>query len=365
LDEKLKYYHLEVIKAMSHFEEEINGYFVASEKSTSGQSYWFFAFNKDSKTPSFFLKAFLTPKEPTKESLGDKKYKKEMKKRFHHFLTHQNTLLNLTSVKNENLLVPIEQFVHKGTFIKVFKKYTEKKITAKEISKYNIVNKINIFQCISNALFSLHRLNIVHSDIKLENILFSEERNNNAPLLIDYDGAFFSGRANEIETIFFDQPYASPEMFQYTEDKKVDRLTKSTDIFSLGVLFHELWYGDKPKFNSMYESCGHSVLNLEKLSINMKNDFISKLIISMLNLDYKKRPDIENIISALESLRGSTEKSKLHISLSFIEKIVKYGFLKMNMGSNNAPTEDIPIKKLATKHRRIGKDVKLKTTIKK
>jgi len=351
---------------MKNFDEEINGYFVASEKSTSGQSYWFFASNKDSGVPSFFLKAFLTPKEPTKESLGDEKYKSEMKKRFKYFLTHQNNLLDLTSGKSEHLLSPIEQFVHKGTFIKVFKKYTEEKITAKEIAKYNNIDKINIIQCISNALLSLHILNIVHSDIKLENVLFSKEMENNSPLLIDYDGAFFCGKANEIETIFFDQPYASPEMVKYTEDKKRDKLTKATDIFSLGVLFHELWYGNKPEFDSVYKSCGHAVLNLNKLKINRKNDFISKLIISMLSLDYTKRPDIGNIISALESLRNSTEKSKLHISLRYIKKIIKKGVLKINIKSNkvsNKSTETI--KNLSTKHRIIGDDSKLKTTIKK
>lgn len=355
-------YHSDYINAMAHLGETINGYTVASKKSTSGQSYWFFASRGDD-TSSYFLKAFLTPKEPTKESLGDKKYKKEMQKRFDTFLEHQNKLVTLTSGKSDHLLSPIEQFIHKGTLFKVFDKHTENTISAKKISKHNAIDKINILECISDALFSLHSLEIVHSDIKLENILFSKERKINSPLLIDYDGAFFCGRANEIEDIFFDQPYASPEMIQYAKDKKTDELTKATDIFSLGVLFHEIWYGEKPSVGSTYTSCGHSVLDGKQPNLK-RGHSISELISSMLHVKYEKRPSIDNIIESLQELRSKIEKSKLHISLSFIKKLIPKGILKVNLTERQKASSD-NIKSVSKKVRMLGEGGKLKTTIKK
>ena len=352
---------------MAHLGETINGYTVASRKSTSGQSYWFFASRNDSSS-HFFVKAFLKPKEPTKESLGDEKFKAEMQRRFNSFSGHQKRLADLTRESSEHLLSPIEQFTHKGTLFKVFKRYTETSISPSKLAKYSSIDKINILECISSALHSLHSSELVHSDIKLENIMFSEERKHNSPLLIDYDGAFFCGRADEIEDVYFDQPYASPEMVRYVKEKSTSELTKATDIFSLGVLFHEIWYGKKPTHDSSYSSCGHSIVDGKIPSIE-KGHAISNVISEMLYAEYKNRPSVERVIASLKELRGEIEKSKLHIALRFIKKLTPKGFLKTNMKDRTIPSkkgeESKSIKSISKKVRVIGEGGKLKTTIKK
>jgi hypothetical protein len=85
------------------------------------------------------------------------------------------------------------------------------------------------------ALGDVHRLGVLHRDVKPENVLFDSV---GAARLSDFGMAIF---ADVSATGFLGTlAYASPEQRQGR------RLTPSSDIFSIGMLLHEMLTGDRP-----------------------------------------------------------------------------------------------------------------------
>lgn len=112
-----------------------------------------------------------------------------------------------------------------------------------EEETYNIVNQL----CL--GLMELHSQNppIIHRDIKPENII---RKPDNTIKLIDFDIAREYKEAKEKDTqLFGTEEYASPEHFGYGQT------SEKSDIYSIGVLLHEMLTGKRllADHNSAYE----------------------------------------------------------------------------------------------------------------
>jgi formylglycine-generating enzyme required for sulfatase activity/tRNA A-37 threonylcarbamoyl transferase component Bud32 len=91
-----------------------------------------------------------------------------------------------------------------------------------------------------DALTTAHRLNIVHRDVKPENVLVAQD---GTPRLTDFgvarlvsEGTRLTGTGTQIGTPF----YMSPEAWQG------QRLDAQADIWSLGIVLYEMLTGDVP-----------------------------------------------------------------------------------------------------------------------
>ena len=101
------------------------------------------------------------------------------------------------------------------------------------VNKYGIINENkvkNITKKILNILNEIHKKNIIHQDIKLENILYDNKTEE--VTLIDFE---------EKHTI----DYWSPEQI-----KKTNEITTKTDIWSLGVCIFGMLTRECPFGNS-------------------------------------------------------------------------------------------------------------------
>jgi serine/threonine protein kinase len=88
-------------------------------------------------------------------------------------------------------------------------------------------------------LNELSELNIVHRDVKLENIVFRNTLNT-MPVIIDYEYAVYADDEDYVHYKCGTPGYLSPEVLLSMSNEK---LTDKCDVFSVGCVFHVLLTG--------------------------------------------------------------------------------------------------------------------------
>jgi len=293
---------------------------------------------KDGKI--YFIKEFLSPKYPINKSIsGSSTTIEKRKKRCVDFESH-HTKINKEIAKKSSIggnLISAYDFFRSGTtYYKVCEKVDVSSLSTVEISKLPIHNKLLIIRTIVGSLKILHDLQIVHGDLKPDNILIkSISESRYVAKLIDFDNSYFSSNppANS-EDVIGTQEYYSPEMAKYiigSDGITPADLTTKSDVFALGVLFCEYWSGIKPKTKSKYKYAWQQILDGESLNFNSKvPKELENLISIMLNLDPKKRPSLSEVINYFrerpdESIWATSETEDTSILIS--DESTK-GFLK-------------------------------------
>lgn len=131
------------------------------------------------------------------------------------------------------------------------------------------------------ALEHCHLNNVLHCDIKPDNIVLDEKFN---PILIDFGHAFILGRDTFNGQKKGSMGYIPPELSKY-------KIGTYTDIYSLGMLFHTMFYHKLP----LIMPCGNIDMNSEYYRRQVPYA-IENLIIEMLDPIYENRPSIEDIL---------------------------------------------------------------------
>ncbi|EJS44782.1 vps15p [Saccharomyces arboricola H-6] len=161
-----------------------------------------------------------------------------------------------------------------------------------------------------NSLRDIHNMNIVHGDIKTENILVTSW---NWCILTDFAGFIkpvYLPEDNPGEFLFyFDTSkrrtcYVAPERFNsklYQDgNHKNGKLTKEMDIFSLGCVIAEIFAEGRPIFNLSqlfkYKSNSYDV-GREFLMEEMKSPDLRNMILDMIQLDPSKRLSCEELLN--------------------------------------------------------------------
>lgn len=115
-----------------------------------------------------------------------------------------------------------------------------------EDEQLTIAERLEIFRKICSAVSYAHKNLVVHRDIKPSNVLVNKE---GEPKLLDFGIAklLHTPDSSATETFptqaglqAFTPEYASPEQI------RGERITTSTDVYSLGVLLYELLTGSRP-----------------------------------------------------------------------------------------------------------------------
>lgn len=153
---------------------------------------------------------------------------------------------------------------------------------------------LEMFDCIR----ILHSKNIVHRDIKLENILF-----NNLDLkLIDFglscvidakhdDIRCKRGRAGTLH-------YMAPELFNIVTTTNI---YKASDIWALGVMFYALSNKNYPFGGSSEEDMKNKILAGITVDSIYPRNIIDNIIYKCLTYDHNKRPTAEYLYNYISS----------------------------------------------------------------
>jgi len=210
----------------------------------------------------------------------------------------------------EKLSGDMNKYIQEGKFWTPSRTYNNV-LTPKPVSDYVCFNeddgfhwcyhmprpkKIKILKSFVSAVAELHKLHIVHADIKSKNIMFHYSGKEQFVKLIDMGAATHMGNHTkmDIPIIIGTTGYAAPEQGS-------GYITYKSDTYSLGVSLIEIWNGDIWENGDSFRECRNEVLyGLRK--IEKENNAFGKLLRRCINLQESKRPSIECLSKKVEEL---------------------------------------------------------------
>lgn len=152
--------------------------------------------------------------------------------------------------------------------------------------------KIHLTESMCKALKSLHDKNIVHCDLKPNNMLLVDDE----IILIDFGVA---RNLYDKKIIVTDEDMGT--LGYMCEELGFGMCSKKSDIFSLGVCILELWVGEIWQEGDNYEDCRKEVLNSLKY-LESKEKELGKIIRKCVLKNPKKRPYIQTILKNLSRI---------------------------------------------------------------
>lgn len=155
---------------------------------------------------------------------------------------------------------------------------------------------------LAHAIDNLHRLGIVHGDLKLANILIKDD----GVILIDFG---FSSLPLFVYNSLTTPAYSDPSKSNSYEG----------DIYSLGIIFLELLTG------TMFSCKPNKALLSEKIS-SLDSSY-QTLIKRMLHSDVKKRPPMDKVLAEFSHSQRHIEP-KTYMNLFKLEHNVNEGLFK-------------------------------------
>lgn len=274
-----------------------------------------------------------------------KKYKKEADEWINY---HRKIRQALTKHGNGmgNIVFPINYFVDDGRIYEVAYFIDISPLSLEQVSKLSEEEKLKIMQTSSFSLKLIHSTNIIHFDLKPENIPISKSQMGGfISKITDCSDALFNTFSSEStrppKTQIVSTPeYWSPELALYELENKAGNLIScKNDVFAMGLIFHEWWTGKFPNYEgrddfiSPYQIINDFWPNDIKIDSSVPA-WLSMLIMDMLcpNPDY--RPDMDKVFEAVKSrsynskIPGAispknTSKSKPSVDLTPIKEAFK------------------------------------------
>lgn len=279
----------------------INGYQIIGDMHISGFSQWGYA-KKNGQL--YFIKEFLEPKYPLDNSLSET-MKNDMITECRKFVSrHDRIYRTINECSCGHIVRTYEFFRDKSKYYIVTEKIDSSRITTEQIFRENLKVKLLLCMVISNDLSRLHQKGMIHSDIKADNILIKRTPSNMLTgKIIDFDCSFFEDEGLPEGEINGDMVYFSPEMLKCIVGEETE-ITHKSDIFSLGILFHQYFTGELPGFDdSQYDSAAEAVLEGESLRIgNTMDKRINDIIQKMLSVKPEDRLELSTVYEILRRI---------------------------------------------------------------
>ncbi len=303
----------------------------------------------------YIIKKYQTPVEPVLNGALDERTFNSNKQKFEKFVALRrkvNSALRTITGDGGNIISPKEEFIDEHHYVEVAE-WVEGAVSDDDLDGVLTGLSFDVKKLLmltaAGALASVHKLGIIHSDLKLKNVLLAKNKTKNyVAKLIDFDSSYF---IDDIpEEVVGDINFYSPELGAYSvadEDDKEELakyLTEKSDIFSLGLIFHRYLSGEMPTAQSL-----NSVLQKRKdrgktiycwsilnggcelaLSNKIKNLGYRCLIQDMLSLDPVARPKAIDVLQRLkepdivETYESSWPEHNITIN---IDKLKSNGFI--------------------------------------
>lgn len=299
----------------------INGYELLKDWEVSNMGHTTIATRGGKK---YFLKRYGSYKMPQlSESVGPKQFDK-LKAKFDEFVNYRieiNKALGSVAGPGGNIILPVHWFVHDIYYIEATE-WIENAVKEEKVMKSSREDIMLILLTAAGSLRSIHRKNIIHSDLKMGNIMVATNSSgNNVAKIFDFDKSYFVDRIRA-DDLGGDQSFMSPELVQCfvldMAEEALAFLSTKSDVFSMGLIFHKyLTGGEFPKISGLTGGlktraekgsviyCGEAALYGATLEVSSKigDEYLSHLIAAMLQPIPDDRPTSDEVLEILKTKR--------------------------------------------------------------
>ncbi len=276
----------------------INGYvFDEWVTENSGFSKWAFA-EKNGK--NYFIKQLLEPIYPMDKSVMSESMLRAKEQQCLDFEAHFANFYNTINRASHGNLVRIEEFFRCDSHYYVaMERVPAAKLSLEQIARMDTLHKYVLLRSVAYAFKCMHDAKLVHFDVKPTNIMVQETESGHFSVkIIDFDGGFFVGEPPKGDDIGGDPAYLAPETFLALIGEEA-QLTEKSDIFSLGLVMHQLFTGHMPYFDkSEYDYIYEMALDQGCIqpAFGIPDDF-SDILKRMMDADPEKRPSADELLN--------------------------------------------------------------------
>lgn len=295
--------------------ERLSDYKLLRPFSTAGggQCRWTFGQKEEEE---FFIKEFLRPTYPA-AGHGSETTKSRKIADCERFERHHQGIMDALrgiASAESNLVIATDFFRDGHKYYKVTRKVDlAHGVGLRQIYELETSELITLATALVHSLTILHRVSIVHGDVKPANILVKRTtRGVLTTKLIDFDDSYLSGSPPAPEELVGDLLYYSPEAFEYVSSGEGgEYLSTASDMFSLGLVLCEYFLGKRPAIHGIdsesVDSCGIALLEGGRLAVPKPPDdrrSVIPILESLLSLDPKARATAQDVVVSLKSIRS-------------------------------------------------------------
>lgn len=125
-----------------------------------------------------------------------------------------------------------------------------------EVHKHLSVGQVDTLMLrLVNAISALHGANLLHCDLKPENVFIVEQDGTYVGMISDFDDSFFMNELPPKDDVIGTPEYMSPELAAYKmgegdEPEEGLPLGPASDMFSVGLIYHMYLTGEMPQFDT-------------------------------------------------------------------------------------------------------------------
>jgi serine/threonine protein kinase len=223
----------------------------------------------------------------------------------------EEKIYNILKIHDNDHIVKFNEFRRTKQYCYIIYEF----VNGTDLAKFIIEKQDNItwtvikiiFKQLLDAVKYLHSKNIIHCDLKLENIMIDKYFNIK---IIDFDLSVICDNLSQeylAESAFGTQEYMAPE----SHDLYI--YSKKSDVWSLGIILYTLITGSFPKHNCFIEPYNNlcrinefkhiNISNVKKYMTKKKiNDTVYNLLERMLKFNEAERISVDDIILIFNDL---------------------------------------------------------------
>ena len=314
MDKRLTVDHSHEEKPPAEFQPYDIGEYILKAPLTSnksGFSKWGFCWKGDTE---FFIKEFLSPVYPDDSvELSAAMREKRIDECVRWFDSKSRIYNTIVQAQTGNLVVPISFFKYESRFYLVTQKVSESAMDFAVLNRFDMAHKLIVMKVLANSFARLAERNIVHADVKPDNLLIKQTNGGFFTMkIIDFDASYLADQPPEPDEVQGDTVYYAPETLLYIIGEPA-HLSPKVDVFAMGIIFHQVLTGKMPVIKDEYDYIYEAVLSDDPpvLEPSLPPDY-KRLLENMLQKDPKNRLSMQQVFDELvrlDTLRQAAEKA--------------------------------------------------------
>ncbi|CAD8151400.1 unnamed protein product [Paramecium pentaurelia] len=261
--------------------------------------------------------------------------KKDLTPLNYSILEQEIALMNI--VKGYDYFVKIQDLYQDDQYYLIIMKYLEGYSLSHYLENNKKMNKtFSLFQIFSimkrlfEALIKLSQLEIIHRDIKPQNLVLAEEDDFNSLTIIDFGFATFTNINRYLLYKCGTPGYAAPEVL----NSQCTYYSFSCDVFSSGCLLYQLLFNELPFKGDTVEQLIHNnricQINFQKQKSNIFSASIINLLKSLLEKNISDRISLNDAYEQVSTLynlyKQRCETEDCHDSSPLVNRLPNFDF---------------------------------------